>query len=551
MALALALAPLPAPAQRALPALGEGVSQTLSVGAERRLGDQIMRELRRDTAYLDDPPLRDHVRALWQRLLGAARQRGDLGTDIDEAFAWELFLVRDRAINAFALPGGYVGLHLGLIASTASTDELASVLAHELSHVTQRHIARGIGQAERQGSVGVAALILGALLASRMNSPDLAQAAIAGSQAAVLQGQLNFSRDMEREADRIGWAIHQQAGFTAQGVASMFDRLDQAARLNDSGSFPYLRSHPLTTERLAEARSRLVPGTSTSAALAPADRAWSAHALMQGRARVLMDPSTSALKRLVALADAESAAAPTPSAAYAGALAALSLGDAVRASAGVQSLWNALPSAPTAEASAPHSPEGVDAREARVVVALLGVEIARLRQDPAQAQQWMALADRHATQTSDGGRLLPRARLMARAEVALMALGNVHPSRSQPTSGPLAEASSGLRSWLSEQPSDASAWAMLARVERAQGQGLRAARAQAESQAALGDLDAAIEVLRAAQAATRAPRSAAGSTAAEPFDFIEASVIDARLRQWLALRQQRAADSRGSNSGSR
>ena len=92
---------------------------------------------------------------------------------------------------------------------------------------------------------------------------------------------------------------------------------------------------------------------------------------------------------------------------------------------------------------------------------------------------------------------------------------------------------------------------MLARVERAQGQGLRAARAQAESQAALGDLDAAIEVLRAAQAATRAPRSAAGGTVAEPFDFIEASVIDARLRQWLALRQQRAADSRGSNSGSR
>ena len=543
------LTPAPALAQRALPALGEDASQTFSVGAERRLGDQIMRELRRDTAYLDDPLLRDHALALWQRLVGAARARGDLGADIDEAFAWDLFLVRDRALNAFALPGGYVGLHLGLIAGTGSTDELASVLAHELSHVTQRHIARGIGQAERRGSVGVAALILGVLLAGRMNSPDLAQAAIAGSQAAVLQGQLNFSRDMEREADRIGWAIHQQAGFAPQGVALMFDRLDQAARLNDSGSFPYLRSHPLTTERLAEARSRLAPGANASAVVGT-DRAWSAHALMQGRARVLMDPSTTALKRLVALADAEPADMFAPGTGYAGALAALSLGDTARASAGVQSLWNALSPAPAAgAASLTPSEAAAAAHDARVIVALLGVETARARQDLAQAQRWMALADRHANLAADGGRLLPRARLMARADIALMAHGSAGPSRSN--GAPLAEASSGLRSWVSLHPGDSPAWALLARIERAQGQTLRAARAQAESQAALGDLDAAIEVLRAAQSTIRTPPASGGGAAAEPLDFIEASVIDARLRQWLTLRQQRAAESRGANSGSR
>ena len=114
--------------------------------------------------------------------------------------------MRDRSVNAFALPGGYVGVHLGLIAMTGTRDELASVLAHELSHVTQRHIARGIANSKRQSLIGLAAMILGVLAASRAGSADGANAAIVGGQAAAIQGQLNFSRDMEREADRIGFA---------------------------------------------------------------------------------------------------------------------------------------------------------------------------------------------------------------------------------------------------------------------------------------------------------------------------------------------------------
>jgi hypothetical protein len=127
-----------------LPALGESAAEDFGVGAERRLGEQIMGEIRRDPDYLDDPVLLEYLQSLWLPLVAAARQRGDVDVDTGNQFAWESFLVRDRSVNAFALPGGYVGVHLGLIAMTATRDELASVLAHELTHVTQRHIARGM-----------------------------------------------------------------------------------------------------------------------------------------------------------------------------------------------------------------------------------------------------------------------------------------------------------------------------------------------------------------------------------------------------------------------
>ncbi|MCB1982638.1 MAG: M48 family metalloprotease, partial [Rhodoferax sp.] len=132
-----------------------------------------------------------------------------------------------------------------------SGDELASVLAHELSHVTQRHIARGIGSSQRVGVVATVAMILALLAASRAGNADAAQAAIVGGQAAMLQGQLDFTREMEREADRVGFAMLEAAGFAPQGMASMFERLAFANRLMDDNAFPYLRSHPLTTERIA------------------------------------------------------------------------------------------------------------------------------------------------------------------------------------------------------------------------------------------------------------------------------------------------------------
>ena len=125
-----------------------------------------------------------------------------------------------------------------------------------MSHVTQRHIARSITGDSKRSLVGLAAMILGMLAASRSNSPDAMSAVIAGTQAATIQGQLNFSRDVEREADRVGFQVMTAAGFAPGGMAAMFEKMDASSRLNDFGGFPYLRTHPLTVERIGEARAR-------------------------------------------------------------------------------------------------------------------------------------------------------------------------------------------------------------------------------------------------------------------------------------------------------
>lgn len=189
-----------APARAQLPTLGDGSDMTSA--AERRLGDKIARELYRDPDYVDDPVLIEYVLDLWDRLLAAAKGRGELSAELDERFAWQVLMGRDRSINAFALPGGYLGVHSGLVAVTASPAELASVLAHELSHVTQRHIARLMTQESRQMPLMIASMLVGALAMSR--SPQLGNAMMVGGTALSAQNQLNFSRDME--ARPTAWA---------------------------------------------------------------------------------------------------------------------------------------------------------------------------------------------------------------------------------------------------------------------------------------------------------------------------------------------------------
>jgi predicted Zn-dependent protease len=142
-----------------------------------------------------------------------------------------------------------------LIGVVSSRDELASVMAHELSHVTQRHIARMMTRQSQQAPWLLGAMVLGILAASK--NPGAANAMIVGGQAVGAQSQLNFSRDMEREADRVGFGVAGQAGFAPQGFVSMFAKLQQSSRLNDSDNFPYLRSHPLSTERMADMQSRI------------------------------------------------------------------------------------------------------------------------------------------------------------------------------------------------------------------------------------------------------------------------------------------------------
>lgn len=500
LALALAFAVQAVPAQVRLPSLGESAVEDITVGAERRVGDQIMRQIRADPAYLDDPVLLEYVDSIFQPLLAASRQRGDIPPDIDRQFGWEAFLVRERSVNAFALPGGFVGVHLGLIALTSSTDELASVVAHELAHVTQRHIARGSIAAQRTTMLSMAALLLGVIAAARSNNADVANAAIAGSQAASIQGQLNFSRDMEREADRMGYGTLTAAGFAPQGMAQMFERLDSATRLNDSGGFPYLRSHPLTTERISEARSRAL--FAGAGAGAPPLR----HALMQQRSRVMMDTDPQTLHRLV---DQGTAAADAPlrdrlAAAYAGALSASLL----REHAAAERLASqALALVARAEPREPQAERDLQ---------LLLAQVRLAAGQPAAALQALD------TITVDAR---GRAPLLMRAQAAL----DLHRA-GKPAPQPLRAATEALQTWVADHPRDAGAWMQLAATSDAAGFKLRAVRAEAEARYVSGDLVGAIDRLRAGQAAAR-------GTAGQ--DFIEASVIDARLRE-LRAQQRRA-----------
>jgi predicted Zn-dependent protease len=526
-----------AQAQVRLPSLGDSASEDLPVGAERRLGEQIMREIKRDPAYLDDPVLLDYVRSLWRPLLQAAGARGDIGPEIEQAFSWNLFLVQDRSVNAFALPGGHVGVHLGLIAITATRDELAAVLAHELSHVSQRHIARSIGSAGRQGALGVAAMLLGVLIAARSSNPDAAQAAIAGGQAAMMQGQLNFSRDMEREADRIGYGVFRDAGFAAPGMAAMFEKLDQASRLNDSGGFPYLRSHPLTSERMAEARSRL---TDPSAATGTGRDAL--HELMQARARALMDPTVDQWRRLVTQAQSPAGAA-SAGALYAGALAAARLGDHRTAAVLGEDLIRTLSPGGAGAAGEPTEGPAPDTMRTRQAAQLLAAELALARADPSAALTALSAltSTQRPSRPASPGAVAPtrpaeRSLLMLRSEAALAAALKAHARADRSQDIALRETLEALQTWVAEHRDDAAAWLLLAQASDALGLQLRALRAQAEARAAVGDLDAAIDRLRAAQARSR--------TASAGADFIEASIIDTRLRELQALRRQEMEQAR-------
>ena len=491
--------PVGTQAQVALPSLGDSVSQDLDVGSERRLGDQVMREIRLDPDYLDDPLLLEYLQGVWNPLVAAAEKLGNIGDETHDRFAWEAFLVRDRSVNAFALPGGFIGVHLGLIAMTVSRDELASVLGHELSHVTQRHIARRIAGESRNSLLATAGMLAGLLAATRGNI-DMAQAAIVGSQAAAQQASLNFSRDMEREADRVGFNVMTQAGYAPAGMVSMFERMEQAYHLMDSGAYPYLRTHPLTSERIGDARARL----GTAEFVRP--QGVAEHALMAARCRVLMDARAEAWIQLQAL-DAGTRSTQTGpgkgyeqlAARYASALASIKMRNFPRAE-------NALRSAElTLELLGP------DERASRVL-RYARAELAQAREQAADG--FAALRPLGAERS--------RVMLLQRASLAMVDSG-LESAR---------EAADALQTEVSIHPMDALAWAQLAQLWDKLGQPLRAVRAQGEARAAAGDLKGAIDRLRSGL------RLSKGRDA----DQIEAAVIDSRLRTLLYERRQLLAE---------
>ncbi|MBQ0943508.1 M48 family metalloprotease [Ideonella sp. 4Y16] len=512
LALALALLAAPAPtvlaqsAQR-LPALGDSASDDVDILQERRLGDNIMRDLRKDPDYLEDLLLQEYLDDLLGPLLAAARERDAIDADLARRFAWEGFLVRDRAVNAFALPGGYLGVYLGLIAITATRDELASVLAHELTHVTQRHIARSIGQNSRQSMATMAGMLLGVLAAAKSRSPDGLQAVIVGSQAIAAQGQLNFSRDMEREADRIGLDLMGAAGFGLGGMSAMFEKLDAASRLNDAGLYPYLRSHPLTSERITEARLRAEGLTRGPAA------GQARHALMQARARALSDPGEASLRRVQAAGALGSPAADLARQAqlYGAALASSRLRDFTladqQAAAGLSLVADSQPDAPVL----------------RRLWRLLRLEILLARAS-GEAPSADLAARLH--QASDAlGTDASRAALLLRAQTAqtLARLGEPGADTG------LRASTEALQAWVVEHRRDAPAWDALAASAQPLGQQVRALGALAEARWARGDVTGAVDRFRAAQQAAR-------STGAQGYQ--DAAIIESRLREAEAERRR-------------
>jgi predicted Zn-dependent protease len=486
LALCLALSPPAGLAQ--LPTLGD--SSDMNVSAERKLGERIARELYRDPDYLDDPLLSEYIQGIWQQLLAAARKRGELTPELDERFAWEVLLGKDKSINAFALPGGWLGLHLGLLSVTTSQDELASVLAHELSHVTQRHISRIMTEQNKQGPLLLAAMILGVLAASK--SPDAGNAVLATGNAMAAQSQLNFSRDMEREADRIGFGVLTQAGFEPQGFVTMFEKLQQAARLNDNGNFPYLRTHPMNTERIAEMQARQPLGRTASAPVASFE-----HSMMTARAKVFSYPGVDGLRALVTEAQGTdpAKAAPTRQASvyYAAALASSRLRDGPGAAQWLERL------------SAVARGDAKAARLAR----LLEAEVAMSSGNASRAAELVDIAA--------PGR--PELILGSQARVA---------------AGRAGEVTARLPAWVALHPRDSAAWQMLAGAYAAQGQALRAIRAEAEAQVAHLDYAAAVDRFKAAQELVR--RSGASG------DHIEASIIDTRARQVQSMLREQALE---------
>jgi predicted Zn-dependent protease len=485
-ALALVLlATSPAGAQ--LPTLGDAGDITSS--SERKLGERVARELYRDPDYIDDPVLVEYVQGIWQPLLAAARARGELTSELDERFAWQVLLGKDRSINAFALPGGWLGLHLGLVSVTTNRDELASVLAHELSHVTQRHISRLVAKENQQAPLVLAAMILGAMAATR--NPQAGSAVMAGGQALAAQQHLNFSRDMEREADRIGFGVAAQAGFEPQGFVTMFEKLQQAARLNDNGAYPYLRTHPMTTERIADMQSR-----QQLAGHVPVQPTLE-HALMAGRARVFSNPGVDSLRAMLAEAEASGfAALPRARQAnvlYAATLAALRLRDA-------PAITRLL-----ARLDAVVATDAASQRSAR----LLAAEIALAQGDPARVLRLLDVESRR------------------RPELLLTAQAQVQAGRPR-------DAAQRLQTWVATQPRDAAAWQLLSATYAAQGLQVRAVRAEAEARVAQLDYTAALDRFKAAQDLVR--RGTGGA------DHIEASIIDTRARQVESTLREQALE---------
>ena len=229
-----------------LPDLGEYSETVIGAHEESIIGSQILQEVYQSDRVIRDIEIEDYLNKVTDKIVKASDYSGSGIT---------FFIVNDPSINAFAMLGGVIGVHTGLILSASNESELASVLSHEVAHITQRHVARMIGKLQKDSFKSYLGLGL-ALLLARSN-PDLARGALAVSQALGVQTVLDFTRENEKEADRVGIKILDKAGFDVRGSIDFFKTLQKGSRYSSGASPSFLRTHPITSERISDIKDRL------------------------------------------------------------------------------------------------------------------------------------------------------------------------------------------------------------------------------------------------------------------------------------------------------
>jgi predicted Zn-dependent protease len=251
LTLQLAVGTAPAAAQTTgseLPDIGTPASTTLSLADEYKIGLMIVRSLRESGQIIDDPEINEYLQSLGMRLASQAHEG---------AHRFTFFAIRDSGINAFALPGGFIGVNAGLVKATRSEAELAGVLAHEIAHVTQRHIARSIQNAGRANLASAAAVLAAILIGATTGLPsDAVLGGVTAAQGLAAQSQINYTRANEAEADRVGIGILAAAGFDPVGMPDFFATMQQRVGPAGRNVPELLRTHPVTSERIAETRDR-------------------------------------------------------------------------------------------------------------------------------------------------------------------------------------------------------------------------------------------------------------------------------------------------------
>ncbi len=273
----------PPPAQNSLPDLGSSANAVLSRADEYQIGRMVVRDLRSQNLLLDDPETADYLQSLGERI-GVEAQEGEQKLTF--------LTVRDRSINAFALPGGFVGVHTGLILLTSSESELAGVMAHEIGHVVQRHMARAAQADGRIGLTSIATTLGAVLIGIVTGSPDAALGLISLGQATSMQQQINFTRMEEHEADRVGVGFLAAAGFDPNGMTDFFSTMMREHGVGDDDLPALLLSHPVDSVRIAEARARVASMPSV-----PRRPDSATYPYIRERLRVVASPPEADLRR--------------------------------------------------------------------------------------------------------------------------------------------------------------------------------------------------------------------------------------------------------------